>query len=122
MFLLKINNYYILACKNPKAFGMETGKIKDSQIAVSTSWSVQYGANKTRLNGLTSWISKSSDLNQWLQVDFNYIATVTDIQTQGRGRYGQWVKSYTVSYSDDGLRFKTYQKSGKDKVRHTLFA
>ena len=120
-------HYFIIiqACKNPKALGMESGKIEDSQITASSEWNAQHSATNSRLNfakNSGSWSSRRNDLNQWLQVDFKYRATITDILTQGRGRYNQWVRSYTVSYSNDGVTFKPYQRSGKDKVRFTLLS
>jgi hypothetical protein len=102
---------------------MESGKIADSQVTASSKWSSSHGASNARLNFVKnsgSWSSKRNDLKQWLQVDFKYRATITDILTQGRGRSNQWVRSYTVSYSNDGASFKPYQKSGKDKVWFTL--
>lgn len=110
----------ISACNDPKALGMESGNIPDSRITASSKWDSNHGASNARLNFVKksgSWSSKRNDLNQWLQVDFKYRATITDILTQGRGRHNQWVKSYTVSYSDDGVNFKPYRKSGVDKVR-----
>ena len=111
-------------CKDPKASGMESGKIKDSQITASSVWDVNHGASNARLNFAQksgSWSSKSNDLNQWLQVDFKYTIAITEILTQGRGTYGQWVKSYTLSYSHDGVKFIPYKKSGNPKVRFILF-
>ena len=102
---------------------MESGKIPDSRITATSEWNSLYGAANARLNfakNSGSWSSKANNLNQWLQVDFKYTATITDILTQGRGRHNQWVRSYTVSYSNDGVNFKPYQKSGKDKVGYTL--
>ena len=102
---------------------MESGKIKDSQLTASSVWDVNHGASNARLNFTQksgSWSSKSNDLNQWLQVDFKYNATITDILTQGRGRYSQWVKSYTLSYSHDGVKFVPYKKSEIEKVRLIL--
>jgi hypothetical protein len=99
---------------------MESGKIPDSRITASSEWNTVHGATNARLNfgkNSGSWSSRRNDLNQWLQVDFKYKATITDILIQGRGRSNQWVRSYTVSYSDDGVTFKSYKKSGKDKVR-----
>ena len=110
---------FILACKNPKALGMERGKITDAQLTASSVYNSLHGATNARLNFVKnsgSWSSKRNDLKQWLQVDFKYSATITDILTQGRGRLDQWVRSYTVSYSSDGGAFKPYQKSGKDEV------
>ncbi|XP_028408851.1 fibrillin-1-like isoform X4 [Dendronephthya gigantea] len=99
---------------------MESGKIPDSQITASSEWDHLHGATNARLNSAKnsgSWSSRLNNQNQWLQVDFKFRATITDILTQGRGiKHNQWVRSYTVSYSDDGHRFKLYQRSGQDKV------
>ncbi len=102
---------------------MESGKIPDSRITASSELKSSHGAANARLNfaeNSGSWSSNPNNLNQWLKVDFKYTATITDILTQGRGRRSQWVRSYTVSYSNDDVNFKPYQKSGKDKVGHTL--
>ena len=99
---------------------MESGKIKDSQITASSVWDDYHGASNARLNFVQksgSWSSRSNDLHQWLQVDFKYEATITAIQTQGRGSYGQWVKSYTLSYSDDGVKFKRQQQKQRQQRR-----
>ena len=99
---------------------MESGKIPDSRIKASSEWNSVHGASNARLNlakNSGSWSSRYNNQNQWLQVDFKYRATITDILTQGRGRYNQWVQSYTVSYSNDGQNFKRYQRSGQDKVK-----
>ena len=118
--ILKYAPNHLLACKNPKPLGMESGKIKDSQITASSVWDANHGASNARLNFVEksgSWSSRSNDLHQWLQVDFKYNATITNILTQGRERYGQWVKTYSVSFSEDGVNFKPYQSSGKVKVQ-----
>ncbi|XP_028390594.1 IgGFc-binding protein-like [Dendronephthya gigantea] len=77
-------------CTNPKALGMESGKIPDSRITASSEWSHLHGATNARLNfakNSGSWSSRYNNQNQWLQVDFKFRATITDILTQGRGRY-----------------------------------
>lgn len=99
---------------------MESGEITDFQITASSEWNSHHRASNARLNfaeNSGSWSSKNNDLNQWLQVDFKYRAIITEILSQGRGRHNQYVKSDTVSYSDDPVNFKQYQKSGTDKVR-----
>ena len=42
----------------------------------------------------------------------------TNILIQGRNSttFYQWVKSYTVYYSNDGIDFTPYQKGGEVKV------
>ena len=101
---------------------MENGQIRDSQITASSQWDVNHGPTNARLNikargGRTgAWSSRRNDVNQWLQIDFKYRATITEILTQGRKSYNQWIKTYTVSYSDDGVHFKFSRQGGLHKV------
>ena len=117
---LKLSVYK--GCKNPKVLGMENGQILDSQITASSQFDVNHGPTNARLNfkahgGRTgAWSSRRNDVNQWLQIDFNYPATIDEILTQGRQSTNQWVKTYTVSYSNDGVTFNPYRHRGLTKV------
>ena len=103
---------------------MENGNIIDSQITASSQYDTRHDPTSARLNLKDSslkegaWSARKSDVNQWIQVDFENQTTVTNILTQGRNCNGnyQWVKSYTVYYSNDGIDFKPYQKVGEVKV------
>ena len=114
----------ITDCDDPKALGLENGKIRDHQITASSEWDRNHGPTNGRLNfranGLRTgaWSSRPNDLNQWLQVDFQQPTVVLGVDTQGRGNCGcnQWVKSYTISYSNNGRAFHTYRESGQIKV------
>lgn len=109
----------ILACTNPKPLGMESKKIPDSRITASSVWDVNHAASNARLNfrhKSGSWSSRRNDQHQWLQVDFKYKATITHIIIQGRSRHHQWVRSYIVSYSKDGAKFRYYRKNKRIKV------
>jgi hypothetical protein len=121
-----ISSYFsVPACKDPKALGMQSGKIPDSRITASSKWNSHWGPRYGRLHGNKSWIARPSDTNQWLQIDFKYKATVTEILTQGRPHTSkeQWVKYYTIAYSDDGMDFETYKGyKGKDKVTIIYFS
>ncbi|XP_028411604.1 EGF-like repeat and discoidin I-like domain-containing protein 3 [Dendronephthya gigantea] len=96
------------------ALGMENGQIRDNQITASSEYDIYFGAANGRLNftprhGRTgSWSSLYNDLHQWLQVDFQRSTMVTEISTQGRSEHDQFVKSYTVSSSQDGKIFQVY--------------
>lgn len=93
---------------------MESKYIPDSQITASSEWNSNHGPSNARLNfqaggGRTgAWSSKTNDVNQWLQVDLGQKTRVTGIRTQGRSDVNQWVTSFTVSYSDDGVNFTPY--------------
>ena len=113
---------FVLACKDPKALGMQSGKIPNSRLTASSQWSGDWGPSYGRLHGNKCWIAKYKDVNQWLQIDFKFTATITEILTQGRRDSYQWVKSYTVAYSDDGTNFKTYKgDKGQDKVNKVSY-
>lgn len=66
---------------------------------------------------LTSSSSSSSSLSLFFKVSFNSPVQITGIATQGRADYNQWVKSYTLSYSEDGKKYSVYSVGGRQKVR-----
>ena len=95
---------------------MQSGKIRDIQITASTIY-YDYQAWKARLKSSKgSWWTIVGNRNQWLQVDFKYRATIVNIFTQGHQSSNYFVRSYTLSYSSDGLRFKTYKVKGRVRV------
>ena len=61
--------------------------------------------------------SLSSSLSLFFKVSFNSPVQITGIATQGRADYNQWVKSYTLSYSEDGKKYSVYSVGGRQKVR-----
>ena len=69
-------------------------------------YSAGYEPSKGRLNKPTSYIAKTNDIGQWIQVDLGKVAKVTRIGTQGRYYVGQWVTKFIVSYSIDGGYFQ----------------
>lgn len=59
--------------------------------------------------------------NQWcvselFQVDLGSVALVVASAIQGRQDVNQWVTSYKLKYSKDGIRFYDY-RSGRSAVR-----
>ena len=106
---------------------MRNRKIQDLQINASSEWDWFHGPKNARLfftprNGRTgAWSSKTKDLEQWLQVDFKHQTVVSGISTQGReGCCSQWVKTYMLQYSMDGISFFPYMYNGQVKVSTDL--
>ena len=102
---------------------MESGEIADAQISASSQWDINHAAIQGRLNFQLrgskrgAWSSRSNDLNQWLQVDLVSFTTVAGVATQGRNIYGwqrwkQWVTSFNLQYSVDGVIFQFYKEAG----------
>lgn len=112
-------NLFVSACKDPKALGMQSEKIPGSRLTASSQWNGAWGPSYGRLHGNKCWIARYRDVNQWLEIDFKFKATIAEILTQGRRDSNQWVKSYTVAYSDDGTNFKMYKDKGQDKVKYS---
>jgi len=98
---------------------MEDKRILDHQITASSAYVdpqfTLHGYNG-RLNYMSmpgdrkSWAPQQSDLNQWLQVDFLHKAHVCAIATQGQDELAQWVKTYSLKYSNDGVVFTDYKQ------------
>lgn len=103
---------------------MENGTIIDGQITASSQWDDNHSANQGRLNfqetekKAGAWSAARNDGNQWLQINLGspYITRVTSVATQGRNGYDQWVTTYRLMYSDDGVNFLYYKKHGVNKV------
>ena len=62
------------------------------------------------------WIAKYRNTHQFLQIDLGISSRVKRIATQGRYDANQWVKSYTVSYSNNGVKFFPVKHGRRVKV------
>ena len=115
---------------------MEDFNISSSQITASSEFDSIHVAGNARLNFnpgnvnmAGSWVAATNDVIQpWLQVDFQEKVTVIKIATQGRfidtnpinpwywHSHYQWVKTYSLSFSQNGVHFKAYEQFGTVKV------
>ena len=106
---------------------MRSGSIQVSQITASSQWDSNHGPNNAGLfftarNGRKgAWSTRPNNLNQWLQVDFKGQTVVVGISTQGREDCcSQWVKTYMLYYSINGVSFFPYKNLGQVKVGSTV--
>ncbi len=82
-----------------------------ANVVVSSEWDANHGASHIRLDyttrdGSSSWCAAANDANQWVIVNFGFKPVrVSKIVTQGRGNYDQWVTSFKVQFSQDGVFF-----------------
>ena len=103
--------------------GMEDERILSDRLRASSSYNYNYGPERARLNLVAAnsrtgaWVAKNRKNGEWLQIDLVQISIVKGIATQGRRGAHQWVKTYQLSYSTLGVRFKAYLSYGKVKVR-----
>lgn len=71
------------------------------------------------LNSGASWIPKTMDANQYIQVEFPRREPVYGVMMQGSPVFNNYVTSYEVMYGDDGNVFSTVDgPDGKPKVIH----
>ena len=61
-------------------------------------------------------MAKYRSSNQWLQIDLRQMCVIKGIATQGRREAHQWVKTFQLSYSRHGARFRSYVSYGRVKV------
>ena len=112
---------------------MEDYNISNLQITASSEFDSAHASSNARLNFnpassniAGSWSAAGSDVEHpWLQVDFQEKVTVTKVATQGRllnvnrrslSSYYQWVESFSLNYSLDGVDFEAYEQFGNVKV------
>ncbi|KAK3265772.1 hypothetical protein CYMTET_25572 [Cymbomonas tetramitiformis] len=94
------------------ALGMQSGAIADSQISASSEHRdclaasgrlASSGTYSSSTGSQGAWCAASSASGEWLQVDLESSQTVHGISTQGRHDAAQWVTSYQVQGSIDGV-------------------
>ncbi|XP_035673293.1 uncharacterized protein LOC118413830 [Branchiostoma floridae] len=109
--------------------GMESGAIPDGHITASSTHP-DCATSKARLHSREesrtsqggwagAWCANGPlNTNQWLQVDVGAETTVAGVITQGRpGSSNQWVTSYKLRFSRDGVTWSTYlDKLGRERV------
>lgn len=116
--------YYLPECAGEEALGLEIGAILNQQITASSQYSENHGPENARLNRVAdpgrkvgAWSAANNNKDQWLRVDFGRIVKITKVATQGRQDYSQWVKTYTLSFSEEKEKpFTTYKENDIDKV------
>ncbi|KAL1774430.1 lactadherin isoform X2 [Sigmodon hispidus] len=112
-------------CSEP--LGLKNNSIPDSQITASSSykmWNLRaFGwyphLGRLDMQGkINAWTAQSNSNKEWLQVDLGTQKQVTGIITQGARDFGhiQYVASYKVAHSNDGVQWTEYEEHGTSKV------
>jgi len=110
---MKMNiSFFPDLCKD--ALGIQSRAIPDSSFTASLIYvSAVYAPHTARLNSggasLRGWAAKQRIPGQWLQVDLLHVKFITGLATQGCAIESEFVKSYSLQYSLDGIHFNDYQ-------------
>ena len=97
---------------------MGGGAISDSEITASSEQSANTPARNGWLNFTSgsSWCAGTRDTNPYLQIDLQTLHVICAVSTQGNSKAGQWVKTYTLQLSSDGITWTDYKEAGQVKV------
>ena len=96
--------------------GMEDSRVTKQGMKSTSMWDSKYAPWKGRLYGYHSWLARQRNTNQWLQIDLGTVSRLKRISTQGRYNADQWVTSYTISKSLNGVKFYPYREGNGVKV------
>ncbi|XP_015750272.1 PREDICTED: uncharacterized protein LOC107326864 [Acropora digitifera] len=119
---MRVEYYGCFADRCDVPLGFQDGRVLRSMFIASSMYNHYYGPWSARLqaqnHGQTrgGWVAKYNNVNQWWQVDLGVTSRVKRIATQARYDANQWVKSYTLSYSNDGARFSPYRYRKRVKI------
>ena len=95
---------------------MESRKISNFQLRGSDSFA-GFAPSEGRLNNDKAWCPRSQ---QFFEIDLLEVRHVSALATQGyRGVFSNYVKTYEMAYSYDGVTWSDYQdENGRKKVIH----
>merc|ERR1711971_245488 len=109
--------------------GLEDGRIGDSQIRASSSYSPEsVGPSAGRLNsekGGGAWcpknlITENMETQEFLEIDLEYNHVITAVVTQGRfanGRGAEFAEFYIIQYWREGMEaFQDYVDDDGEKI------
>ena len=101
---------------------MESLAIPDSRINSSSELNVNTPAKNGRLNFIagSSWCASTNDSNPYLQIDLQTLHIICAVSTQGNSHGDQWVETYNLQTSVDGITWTDYEEFGQVKVKHIL--
>ena len=123
---LTLVSHDLFADRFTMPLGMEDRRILLGHLRASSSYNYNHGPDRARLNMYAShgrtgaWVARYRNTRQWLQIDLRQLSIVKGIATQGRREAHQWVKTFQLSYSRYGARFRSYVSHGRVKVKPEL--
>ena len=100
--------------------GMESFSIGDAQLTASSQQDDQYGPECARLNHHIeggSWIPKTSNVSQFLQIDTGWIVILTGIAIQGHPTLPYRITAFQMKLATNvNQQFELYPRGKTPKV------
>jgi hypothetical protein len=113
---------------------MADGRIKDSQIRVSSLLSTAYGGQARLRQNIPNWGAWCANVSggkittrnydQYILIDLLNLTKITGIATQGRECNGgrEWAKDYKLFFRKDDAPWYFYRRKDQDvKVNFKMF-
>ena len=113
-------------CNRP--LGMQNSRIRNSAVTSSSRWDNKHAAHLARLHNrrrgvyMGSWSARTNNAYQWLQIFLGRPHKVVRVSTQGRPTVSQWVTSYYLLSSQDGVYFAPYFERNTRKVKFVILS
>ena len=106
-----------LGCK--KSLGLECRSMNGLEITASSGNNT---VDRARLYNYGAWCAGKTSSAEYVQVDLGAYRVITGLATQGNSKtaVSQWVITYTVRHSLDGLKWKEYKEGKFIKVKGAL--
>ncbi|XP_069568180.1 coagulation factor V [Brachyistius frenatus] len=101
-------------CYRP--LGLQSGSVKDDQITANNTRG-HWEPHLARLSNQGQYNAWSTERNSsWIQVDFQRPVVISKVATQGAKQMfsPQFVKKYSISYSNDRRKWTFYKGDSKD--------
>lgn len=98
--------------------GMRTGKIPNSRFTASSVWGNEAASMpfRARLDDrwYNGWCSaEGAPLSHFIQVDLGALKVLSGIALQGNHNGSKYLKTYSIEYSGDGIKWQFYRKPGQ---------
>ncbi|XP_048583976.1 uncharacterized protein LOC5501433 isoform X1 [Nematostella vectensis] len=115
---LRVDFYGCAVTCDKHPVGLANLEVPDSNITASSVLNITTPPSQGRLNSLGgSWCANTTDTAPYLQVDLGTRHVICAVSTQGSPSADQWVQSYEVHGSLDGVTWVPY----KERVRVKVF-
>jgi len=99
-------------------------ELPDSAFSSSSDFNKDHSCKNARFNSrhaIGNWSAKKNIPGEWLQIDLGDSKPISAVRIQGRFNHSQWVTSYNLSISQDGLTWVKFENldgvNGEDDFR-----
>ena len=93
--------------------------IPDSWLTSSSTLNANTPAKNGRLNYTAgqSWCASSSDNYPYLEIDLQILHIICAVSTQGNHQADQWVKTFSLQSSTDGITWTNYTEDDQVSIK-----